>query len=321
MAQMGSSAHRAVAGCPEAGGGRYALARPALGRGPGSCLRRLLACVAVILTCAGAARAYGRGFESSLEAFFEAFGVEFPEGSFITYVWRVSCIVAHNTLPNLEKIRSAIEETERCPPQVEIGVAALRVKADLAAKWGLDGWPAPDPAATPLGRDTPSRLTEQEAMLFLKSCHAALGVDVLGTGRFMTVSGNTGFVRNVSRKQLAGGLARGDEATNLGFVVMATPTVAADGQHVDLEMQLRVTMLYMPGAEEGVDATGATPVIERSWETKAVLKSGHVFLLVSGFPSLRRMQGTIAEPEFTVFLIQARVLQVGEARGLDRAVW
>lgn len=281
--------------------------------------RAVLLCLCAVLSCAlGETPTEESGtlrMSPRMLRWFGRRGVSFPRGA-IAGVVRTGFFVVRNTVPNLEMIARAWEETHDVPSVVEFSAATFQVPARQAADWGLDGWPATRPQSTPIGRSLSGHLSAAEFATLTAALRRSPGVRILATARSWSQSGNTALFRNVVESKLPGS----DEPTELGISLMFTPTVAADGEHIDLELEHSLAAARAAGgpAERRRAQGGDTDSGVRSeFEAKVILRDGESRLVCCGIPGGPIWAERFGRDALAVF-VTARIVKVPAPR--DRVV-
>jgi hypothetical protein len=212
----------------------------------------------------------------SVQDFFTGLGVTFPEGAFATYIQRAGYLLITNTVPNLEKITRIMSEINITPTMLDISVYAVSLPMEQAAAWGLDGLPPADPRATPLGRRIPPFLSPEQTATLFRAIRETPGANIIGTARGMNLSGNTMMLRCVSERQLTADDAGTKEAQDVGVILEATPTLADDWWHVNLELSPRISAFTADGAN-----AETPPVIRAESQLRITLVNGETALIGS----------------------------------------
>jgi len=168
---------------------------------------------------------------------------------------------------------------------VSVEVLFMQVSADTAAGHGLDGGPALDEDAVPVRKI----LAPEEAKRLISSLRRDKRAVIAGSGRCVSLSGNTVIYRNVKELKLDG-----KESRDCGVILEVTPTVHQGGTQVDLE--LRPQLVRFAGwADCGDSQTPAFSVI--SVETRATLPLGSTLILGGGSPALETATPLVRESD------------------------
>ncbi|MBT3381136.1 MAG: tetratricopeptide repeat protein [Lentisphaerae bacterium] len=171
-----------------------------------------------------------------LKGLFRDFGMEFPVGSRVSYYQRVGKLIIHNTVAEHERIERILQQINVTPTEVRIGFELIEVL---------------DPA---LVRDLPAGAVHEMALKALPG----ESWRVLHRASAVTLSGNTTVVLALepgpkpAAKQTAGAPGEADKTAKAedvpveGATVAVTPTVAADGYSIDLELRYDVSDPTLP---------------------------------------------------------------------------
>lgn len=157
------------------------------------------------------------------------------------------------------------------PKNIGVKVLFVQVGEKTAAAWGLDGGPAPDPAATPLKKDVPPILTAAEWRTLMTALREQKDTTLLTTVALATLSAQTASTQYLVRLNPA----RAD-SYDCGASLTVTPTLGDDQHTIDIEITATVTKI--------VAWVGATPDLSRiatavAQTTHVVLPAGHTMLL------------------------------------------
>ncbi len=297
------------------------------------------------------------GKKQTLEELFRGFGVDFPQGSRITYNPRASKLIVHNTPENLRKLEAVLKEINVTPTQITIEAKFVEVQQttleSLGFEWMINNGDGNFNDGLVLNKSGTSKLqvlkqgsasapfdarldnglrTASSAMgsvgsasdklialngilgsmAFQTVIHAlaqSTNSDVLSAPKVTALSGSTAILRMVQERYfpeswseptvVAGTDTAGmsytpsipefGEARDIGVVLEVTPTVAADGYSIDLELKPQVTQFIgydtdlnyeMIIAGQKIAAKAQMPIIEaRTVETKVVVWDGETVVL------------------------------------------
>lgn len=157
---------------------------------------------------------------------------------------------------------------------VVVEVLFMQVERNMAADLGLDGGPALQENAASVRKV----LSPEEAKQLISSLRREKGTEIAGSGKCVSLSGNTVIYRDVKELKLDD-----KEYRDCGVILEVTPTLDQSGTHVDLD--LRPQLVRFAGwADCGDSQTPAFSVV--TVETKVTLPLGSTLILGGGVPAL-----------------------------------
>ena len=203
---------------------------------------------------------------------------------------------------------AAVTSTDLAGTPLLVGVMFFELPAALAARWGLDGRPAPDPTRTPLGREMGARLSAAEAVRFRQAL-AAEGCRTLGATCGVALDRSTLLLRNVSERRTEAG----EEFEDFGVTLEATPILMADGTRADLEYKANLGRLEVPSAELAVRTTGRLPLRSIWAKGKATLACGETALIRCGVAPPATTRAAAADASVIMVLLRLERVPVPSA--------
>lgn len=301
----------------------------------------------------------GRGTRiqrADVKVFFEKAGVQFPRGTSITYNPATSTLIVANTLENLDRIETILNQIDDIPPQVEIEARFIEVAESDLEELGLE-WILTDDyeIATKDGNNTlagqqtiqinqdsaggskglrffglgsagtdpmvraadgaqsfvgniltfASVLTNPEMEVILHAISQHGGANVLSAPKVTTMNGEVATIEVVQEilyptefesevtvieggdspdRQVVTIIPGSFEKREVGVILKVTPSVAPDGQTIELNLFPRVDELLdwmdYGGSFEGQEFTILQPVFaSRNVETRMSVWDGQTVVM------------------------------------------